>query len=316
MLTVIDCGARGGVHRSWESFGSELAYYMFEPEEDEHQNLQLCKLNGNIGLFKTALSDEDGTATLYVYSDPALSSLKPLNEKVYRYRDVELSKEVSVSVSKLSTLCQSEGIKPDFLSIDAQGGTFEILTGCGSFLPQIWGIRAEVEFFEFYKNQKTIFDVGGLLIREGFCLMRLEKCGKPEAGISTDMNQFSVSSDDAKPVWSDAIFFNKRKYEQDLETGTLSENAAFALLFLVHNGCGYAAMDYFVQLPPHYLSDLSGATKNLLFTTLKMYSEFNRRDYNAGECLNIPDSWVDAQKSLSCEVVNSLQNKLETLYGL
>ena len=39
-ITVIDVGARYGIHPSWKPYQGELSYYLFEPDKKEAHRLK------------------------------------------------------------------------------------------------------------------------------------------------------------------------------------------------------------------------------------------------------------------------------------
>ena len=104
-------------------------------------------------------------------------------------------------------------------SVDAQGASFDIISGGKRCLQQeALGVRCEAELTEVYLKAKRAYALGELLESLGFRLLRVERCGPGSWGISTDMNRFSVSHQDALPVWTDMIWINERLLKEQLNT--------------------------------------------------------------------------------------------------
>ncbi len=283
MFNVFDCGARGGKHRSWKNVDLEFDYYMFEPEGEEFKQLEIYG-DGASKIINAAVSDKEGQQKLNVYSDESLSSLLEIDtSQVYRFRNVTLVEQIEVNVTTISKICDTFNIVPHFMSIDVQGLSLEVLKGAGKYLCQSLAIRVESEFFPFYKQQKTIFELGSWLHNEGFELVRLETCGPGRFGVSSDMNHYSVNSSDAKPMWSDCIFLNVRYIEELIKQKTKPDFVLAALVFMVHNNCGYQALKYLFFLENSYLSD---ASKSMLSSSLPLfhyYLNLPRTDYNENQ---------------------------------
>lgn len=286
MFNVFDCGARGGKHRSWKSVDLEYDYYMFEPEGEEFKKLEIHGDGAN-KIINAAVSDKEGQQKLNIYSDESLSSLLEIDKsQAYRFRNITLVEQIDVNVTTISNICDTFNIVPHFMSIDVQGLSFEVLKGTGKYLCQSLAIRVEAEFFPFYKQEKTIFELGSWLNCEGFELVRLETCGPGHFGVSSDMNHYSVDSDDAKPMWSDCIFLNVRYIEELIKKRSKPDFVLAALVFMVHNHCGYQALKYLFLLEVSYLSD---ASKSILSSSLPLfyyYLNLPRIDYNKHQNYN------------------------------
>jgi len=78
-LTLIDVGARDGIHPRWEAFQPNLSVIGFEPDEDECRalNSRSGGASGHEVFIPTALSDKARQAEMYVTRKPACSSFFP-----------------------------------------------------------------------------------------------------------------------------------------------------------------------------------------------------------------------------------------------
>lgn len=250
-MNVFDIGARNGLHRAWADFGLPIRYVCFEPDADEAGRIITTKdkvLEGGVQLTvaNIALFDREGDVTINIYQEGGLSSLFELNrEDTYRYKDSPLVKRVKVPVTTLEKFCAEKGLRPDYLSIDAQGSAIGIFRGGESILPNVLGIRCEAEFSPLYIDAPLFDDTFSYLRKKGFELLRLEMCGPPIYGVSTEMNEYSISPWDGRPASCDLIFANRSAFDKllgELKAGTTPANAerfAYFVNYTIHNGAGY-----------------------------------------------------------------------------
>jgi FkbM family methyltransferase len=251
LANVFDIGGRAGIHRSWCNFGLPVNYYCFEPDADEVKRLQIRNEN-NLNIIQAAIGGQTGVAKLYLYDKRDLSSLFQLDQSsTYRYKDAVLEKTIDVDVMTLDDVVAKFGIFPQFMSVDAQGASYQILRGGLKNLENTLGIRCEVEFFGLYHKAPLFNQVFELLVEKNFSLIRLESCGPGKFGISSEMNNYSVSPNDARPAAADAIFINKTRVKEMMaEQYNLQEalDVAYFIAFCIHNGCGYFGLEVLDQI--------------------------------------------------------------------
>ncbi len=256
-INVFDVGGRYGLHRSWQNFEMPINYYCFEADAEEAIRLNEMSARQNVDgqafyVINAAVSDSCGQADVYLYEQRDLSSLYRINPGVsYRYGNARLERTVTVATTTLDAVVGKLQIRPDFLSIDAQGASISILKGGNAALRSTMALRCEMEFFPLYKDAPLAYDVMAHLDSRQYSLARIETCGPGQYGISTEMNSFSVSPWDARPSSCDAVFINKDAVEQ-LLAESHSKDAAARLVYLaafcIHNGCGYYAAEIFDSL--------------------------------------------------------------------
>jgi len=81
-----------------------------------------------IAVEKAACGSKSATATLYVSPEDRNSGLGSLRDDLHNTAGVE------VRVVRLDAVCDSHGMRPDLVKIDAEGFEREVLEGCGSLL--------------------------------------------------------------------------------------------------------------------------------------------------------------------------------------
>ena len=249
VINVFDIGGRFGPHRSWELFTLPVKYYSFDADKEEVESLKAMVIpNGNLRMeFRNVVfSDSEKEAVLHLYEPRGMSSLFEINPSAtIRWSDVAHEGDISVQTTTVELFSSLNNAKPHFLCIDAQGSSYDILTGTGAFLHEILGIRIEVEFVQLYKECKCFDSSMRLLYSNKFQLIRLENCGAAKTGISGDMNQFSVNPDDAMPSHADAIFLNRGKIDSLIIDA--SEDSvgmlAYVIVFTILNGVGFYGMN-------------------------------------------------------------------------
>jgi FkbM family methyltransferase len=124
-LFVADVGA----YRGWYTVlagllvGSTGHIYSFEPERNNFEYLRMAvrmsKLN-NVTLFRLALGDKDGIATLYLSKHPSMHSM--VLKRGY--------KQVNIPCLKLDSLVKRGLIKHlDLIKLDVEGAELAVLKG-------------------------------------------------------------------------------------------------------------------------------------------------------------------------------------------
>lgn len=98
----------------------------FEPNPESYEilrrNIELNKFT-NVVAENVALLDEEGTLKLFIgRATKDSSSLFPAEE-------VDEERYVTVKTTTLDNYCQSHGIAPNFVKIDAEGAEYKILKG-------------------------------------------------------------------------------------------------------------------------------------------------------------------------------------------
>ena len=130
--TVMDIGAHkaGYLYLMLKKVGTSGKVYAFEPQSRLYQ--YITKLKGlfnwdNVTVEHMALSDENGTVTLFVpatkgkFTSPG-ATIAPIDEKEYGIKE-------EVKTETLDSYCMLHNIKPDLLKIDVEGNELRIFKG-------------------------------------------------------------------------------------------------------------------------------------------------------------------------------------------
>jgi len=177
-ITLIDVGARGGIHRRWNSLKENLLVFGFEPDEEEYNRLKKNAKENQI-YSPIALYDKRCEVSFNKTQMPGASSLyQPDVALKKHFLDEEKSQIVSTKKIQADTLDRVMRINKvsnvDFLKVDTQGSELKVLEGSKELLKKsIFGIRVEVEFIPLYKEQPLFPEIDRYLKSLGFVLFDL-----------------------------------------------------------------------------------------------------------------------------------------------
>ena len=72
--TVVDIGARYGLHPTWKNHHKQTMFYLIEADPEEAKNLKLkFKDKQKVNIFNYAIMDKKGTYNLKILNNPAMS---------------------------------------------------------------------------------------------------------------------------------------------------------------------------------------------------------------------------------------------------
>jgi|GEM_PF-6715105 len=161
-------------------FSSDFKIYIYDADETCLEQVQSIYTNFNVEVLPFCLDSNSEKKNFYLCYDPYASSLRKINPvyQSYYHRlanyDYIVGEITTVVESKeietitLDELCHiginNSVMPPDFLSIDAQGSSHDILSGATMCLESnILGVVCEVEFIELYIGEKGLGEISTLL---------------------------------------------------------------------------------------------------------------------------------------------------------
>jgi len=295
-IVVLNIGSRGSLHRCWHHFAFPIELYFFEPEPEGFEALSLAcdtgRASGNVYHVKNAAVDSGtGERTLNIYSNRAASSFfEHVPGGCYRFENFVLERKVPVPTISISDLVGREGVKPKFMTIDVEGAELDVLRGGEDVLASmVLGLRCEVGLSEIYSGAPEFDQVVAYLRGIGFRLARVEICNAGLYGLTTDMNKYSASPMDSMPLAADFIFVNRRLIHGLMRADAPSQaimDLFNAVLFCIHNGCGYLGMDFLEQMVAMGLWDTYQAAwparADVFAGHVAAYFEVPRKNINKG----------------------------------
>ncbi|MBB1284662.1 FkbM family methyltransferase [Flavisolibacter sp. BT320] len=196
--TVFDIGAHhGNTISKILQLTPNASIHAFEPFPKSFEILkQKYSSSEQIKLNNMALSNFPGTSEFFFNYNEETNSLHKsviVGDKSLDHLTKNIG-YIKVFVSTLDQYVFSKKISSiDFLKIDAQGNTFEILEGAKSILnakiPK--RIYAETEFVEIYENEKRFSEIEILMRSFGYKLVKFYNMNYTSSGLL---------------AWADALF--------------------------------------------------------------------------------------------------------------
>ena len=196
-LSVHHVGGRAG-SRSFphiKKFEKDIVNTIYDADEDciEQIKDRNISLESELHVLPYALSDKCKPSTLNINYDPYTSSLLESNKSVdsfyvfsgdHDYIMGETAKTVEkrdVEVVSIDHIFNSKNLhtpKPDFLSIDVEGGEYDVLKGAiETMKSSIMAVYAEVTFLPLRNGQKSFGDLCDFLSIRGFHFVSFANSG-------------------------------------------------------------------------------------------------------------------------------------------
>ena len=211
VLTVLDVGSAGGLHKRWRPFEPMLSAVLFEPREGGSASGSLGR--GQSRTYPVALGDRAGQVDLYITQLANMSSfLKPDPDVFGRYRkkgaDVRVVATEKVPVDRFDALAEADGIRPDVLKIDTQGSELLVLEGAEHSLSSVLVAEIEVSFFRRYVGQPVFAEIEAWMNERGFELIELHKLKRYRSANSLGIRQpvLGGAQRSGRVAYGDAIF--------------------------------------------------------------------------------------------------------------
>lgn len=185
-MVIIDVGAAGHPKGIRKSIAKDSKRYLFEPHPDAYENL-INKFGNdkNFHIFPIAASNYKGTRNFYILKKNNCSSLllpNYENKLIEKRKDFTVTRTIQVETDTLDNLVQSEE-SIDLLKLDVQGFEYEVLEGAENLLKRVERIECEVEYDQWYTDQKIAKDIVSFLEQRGFRLTKTHKISKTHADL-------------------------------------------------------------------------------------------------------------------------------------
>jgi FkbM family methyltransferase len=175
---LFDIGARNGLQQKWNMLARAgvIDAVLFEPDQDEAARLREQRTPARI--VEKAVGEGQRAATLHVYRNPGLSSVREVNPALltaYQYgNSFDEVGRVPVMLHPLADVIGAgEAPRPQFLKIDVQGFELEVLRGLGAMLDEVVAVELESQFVEMYLGQATFPTLYAWMLERGFGLVAL-----------------------------------------------------------------------------------------------------------------------------------------------
>lgn len=173
-LSICDVGSIGGLHHRWKRIGRHLVTIGFDPLDPKPSSERER-------IFPFLIGNREGSGTLFVTRRGSMSSTLAPNRSFFapfwdKPDDVEVVDRIEAPMTTLDRLLEQEGVQPDAIKIDVQGGEAGVLGGATNMFRQsILLAEIECSFVERYEGQETFDRVMGQMKELGFGLLDLRR---------------------------------------------------------------------------------------------------------------------------------------------
>ncbi len=304
ITTVIDAGARYGIHPTWRQYKAPIYYYAFEPDETECENLKKIESSKWFSVYNLALYDSKAIKPFNITRHRGLSSfLMPdmSNEWYRRYRpgsgDIIEKKEVKTTT--IDIFCDENNFNVDFLKIDTEGTEKHVLVGGEDQLERsVLGVRSSFSFMQFYHDQDMFSDIHEYLISHNFFLLNIDYHGygvprnfffrKPDPLEPEQLRYGILMSSDG--VWLKKYSVIKNSFPRD--TKALAIATMKYAYFCLNNNAPDVCIDTLLD----YIDSVSSSFDNDIKETV-LFKALRRDCYSLlGRWRVYPDSqWLEIQ---------------------
>ena len=174
---IVEAGAFGGsdtlaISRQWPT----ATIHAFEPVPEIYDHLCAnTQHNTHIHRYPYALSNHNGTATLYISEKPTKPGIASQAGSLHKPKErLNLSPMIFPRTTTVQTVtlptwaAQNNVHQIDLLWLDTQGHELTILKATEAFLPHVKVILTEVAFIESYENIPLYQDMVTWLDNQGF----------------------------------------------------------------------------------------------------------------------------------------------------
>ena len=142
--------------------------YIFEPHPEI---IKEVKKTFSFNSYPYAVSDKNMKSIFHAIKlnagNSGISSLMK-----HKYNDDKDYYDIEVETIRMDSFISANKIKEiDFLKVDVEGASFEVLIGFGEELKRVKAIQIEAEYLPVWSGQKTWYNISNLLSNNGFQLV-------------------------------------------------------------------------------------------------------------------------------------------------
>lgn len=182
LTTVIDIGARYGIHPSWQNFRGEMNYIAFEPDPEEAEALR--KNSHKISqVIEGAIYNKEGEFDFNLLVHRGMSSFLKPDLESEAFKDLKpglgiIEKIIKIKTTLLDHYTQKYHWDVDFLKVDTEGTEHEVIESAEKTIEAgVLGIRSSVNFNPVFENQTLFSTTHDFLLKRGFMLLNIDYLG-------------------------------------------------------------------------------------------------------------------------------------------
>ena len=173
-LVVADIGSVGGLHHRWKGISDRLVTINFDPlDPRESTDSSRC--------YPYLIGDREGQAALHITSRPSMSStLLPARQFFAPFWEkpshIRIERTIEAPMTRLDPLLAREGISPDAIKIDVQGGEAGVIAGAlETFRSSVLLAEIECSFAARYEGQDSFDQIIARMRELGFALLDVRR---------------------------------------------------------------------------------------------------------------------------------------------
>lgn len=183
LTTVVDIGARYGMHPSWNGFGGAMKYIAFEPDSEEAERLRQTNKGGSFEVIEAAVMDKEGEFDFNLLVHRGMSSFLKPDLESESFKDLkpglgEIEKIIKIKTSPLDSFTKKHNWSVDFLKVDTEGTEHEVIVSADETIKSgVLAVRSSINFNPAFHNQKLFSTTHDYLVGQGFMLLNIDYMG-------------------------------------------------------------------------------------------------------------------------------------------
>lgn len=183
LTTVVDVGARYGMHPSWDGFGGEMKYIAFEPDSEEAERLRRANSDGVFEVIEAAVFNKEGEFDFNLLVHRGMSSFLTPDLQSEAFKDLKpglgnIERTIKIRTKPLDNFTKEYGWSVDFLKVDTEGTEHEVIESADQTIKSgVLGIRSSINFNPAFYNQILFSTTHDYLISQGFMLLNIDYYG-------------------------------------------------------------------------------------------------------------------------------------------
>jgi FkbM family methyltransferase len=183
LTTVIDVGARYGMHPSWSGFRGELKYFAFEPDTEEAERLRQTNDKKSFEVIEAAVFNKEGEFDFNLLVHRGMSSFLTPDLESESFKDLkpglgDIEKTIKIRTKPLDSFTTEHHWSVDFLKVDTEGTEHEVIESAEKTIESgVLGVRSSVNFNPAFHDQKLFSATHDFLVTKGFMLLNIDYFG-------------------------------------------------------------------------------------------------------------------------------------------